>query len=267
MFHNTQRWINGLIKQHVAFAPLAKVTPLVNYSYWPSIEDYNKYASEFFNANDQLIKFCCQPTNENQHYEEKIFTTGLVNTRLNNWHDFFNYCSWQAFPKTKSLINYFQYTDLKTQSFKLTRTKRQNHLAHFDECGVIILFSDDELMNMVKQHQWKTLFWDNRARVQSHMQFIVFGHAIYEKLISPYIGLTGKGIFIKVSDSSFAKKERLSLPCLDELLYQKLKDLPRETQDKLQPIPLLGIPGWSDNASNKKFYDDKNYFRDLRASK
>ena len=38
-------------------------------------------------------------------YEVRIFETGEVQTRPDNWHDLFNALVWLAFPKTKAVLN------------------------------------------------------------------------------------------------------------------------------------------------------------------
>ena len=38
-------------------------------------------------------------------YEVRIFETGEVQTRPDNWHDLFNALVWLAFPRTKAVLN------------------------------------------------------------------------------------------------------------------------------------------------------------------
>ena len=83
------------------------------------------------------------------------------------------------------------------------------------------------------------------------MQVIIFGHAIYEKLLSPYIGLTAKGIILDITD-----KSRVDIALAEYLLSLK------ECRAKdLQPLPLLGIPGWHALTATSTFYANENYFR------
>jgi len=36
------------------------------------------------------------------HYAPRIYMTGEVQTRTNNWHDFFQFLTWLIFPRTKA---------------------------------------------------------------------------------------------------------------------------------------------------------------------
>lgn len=246
----TDTWQTDLPQQHPGFNAIREQLAVFDdYPNFPNIDQYNQYSKKIINANNQLIQFYQQDEICNEHYEQKVYEAGLVNTRENNWHDFFNYIVWQKFPKTKATINQLQYQDFQTQQFAKKRTPRQNFLTQFDESGVIILSDNDELISLLRHHQWRELFWDKRELLQEQMQFIVFGHAIYEKLLSPYIGLTAKGIILD------------SKQPIDDALAEYLQSLKNSRAKDLQPVPLLGIPGWHEDTNNSDFYNNTNYFR------
>lgn len=245
-------WQTRLPEKHIGFKAIAKQLSLFESNEnFPSIEQYNQQSSRIINAKNQTIKFFQQSDDCSEHYEQKIHEEGLVNTRDNNWHDFFNYIVWQAFPQAKSVINQLQYQDYQAQQFSTKRTAKQNFLTQFDESGVIVLCSSIKLISLLKNHQWHELFWEEREALQTQMQFIVFGHAIYEKLLSPYIGLTGKGIILDVADEA-----QVALA-----LAEHLRSLNDCRAKDLQPVPLLGIPGWHELTAASTFYANENYFR------
>lgn len=245
-------WQTHLHEKHPGFKAIEQPLSIFdNYQNFPSIEQYNQHSNKITNVNNQFIKFYQQAEHYSEHYEQKVYEMGLVNTRENNWHDFFNYIVWQAFPQTKSVINQLQYQDYQAQQFSKKRTLRQDFLTQFDESGMIILCKNHELISLLHSHQWHKLFWDKREVLQEQMQFMIFGHAIYEKLLSPYIGLTAKGIILDVTDESQ----------VDIALAGHLQSLKGCRAKDLQPLPLLGIPGWHGLTATSAFYANENYFR------
>ncbi|MBL8391935.1 MAG: DUF3025 domain-containing protein, partial [Candidatus Accumulibacter sp.] len=56
---------------------------------------------ELRNAAGRRIAFVAPPA-DGLDYETRIWLTGEVATRPDNWHDFFNALVWFAFPNTKA---------------------------------------------------------------------------------------------------------------------------------------------------------------------
>lgn len=209
------------------------------------------------NLNNQKIKFVDQALsfpNFEDGYEQRIFLKGEVQTRY-NWHDFFNALTWMRFPEIKKLVNSLQYRDFVNQH-ELGKTKQrtviQNQLAHFDECGVIVLSDSQKLLDLIKHHQWHELFWQNRDLVLDQMRFKIFGHALYEKALNPYIGFTGKAVLIHTDD----------FENFDQQAAEYIKANLDNIKNILAPLPILGVPGWWDENNNECFYlENKQYFR------
>lgn len=216
-----------------------------------------KTQPELINLNNQQIKFVEQALsfpNFEDGYEQRIFLKGEVQTRY-NWHDFFNALTWMRFPEIKKLVNSLQYRDFVSQH-KLGKTKQrtliQNQLAHFDECGVIVLSSSLHLLDMIKHHQWHELFWQNRNLVLDQMRFKIFGHALYEKALNPYIGFTGKAVLIHTDD----------FKNFDQQAAKYIQSNLSNIKNIVAPLPILGIPGWWIDNINEQFYlGNTNYFR------
>lgn len=194
-----------------------------------------------------------------QPYEIEIYENGNLPTRENNWHDYFNFCVWVNFPKTKAMINFIQYCEIKNKK-KKNRTPMENAMTLFDENGLIVLSTDPELLDLIRRHEWKKLFWEKRHEVLKHLSIVIIGHSMCEKFLNPYVGMTGHAMLCEVEELNLSKD------CLDlkisELLESGMYQSPRD----FQPIPVLGFPGWYKGNSEAGFYDDSEYFRGVRRS-
>lgn len=197
----------------------------------------------------------CMPQNELEvNYEVEIFEQGNIATRENNWHDFFNLCVWFNFPKTKAVINYLHYSEIKHKKIK-NRTSLENAMTLFDENGAVVLSTDKKLLDLIREHQWKTLFWQCRQEILTKMKIIMIGHSLYEKFLSPYIGMTAHTILYEVDDIVIPQAE------IDQKVAVDLESLQYPSPRSLQPLPILGVPGWYEANKNPSFYDDEGYFR------
>ncbi|SEM85732.1 DUF3025 domain-containing protein [Nitrosomonas marina] len=209
-----------------------------------------------------------QPVNtkdRKQHYESRIFLTGKVSTRQENWHDFFNALVWITFPSAKAALNRIHYQELihAQQTRVETRGPLRDAATLFDESGVVVLCSRPVLIELLKQHEWKKVFWQRRAAVLSSLRFIVFGHALYEKALKPYVGMTGKGLFIQVEDMFLRQSLSAQLRAVDSWLADFLLCRSFSSAD-LSPIPILGYPGWSRENMTEDYYENRQYFRPLK---
>ena len=100
----------------------------------------------------------------------------------------------------------------------------------------------------------------SKAKADFGHRFFVFGHALYEKALNPYIGMTGKGVFFKVEEGFLQKALTEQLQIIDQWLVDFLSRKLAATRD-LSPIPVLGYPGWTDENTVEDFYDNRQYFR------
>ena len=217
----------------------------------PSCETLNK-GFLFQNRNQKPLKFVCQDDNLpylSLGYEQRIFEHGLIATRKNNWHDFFNAMVWKTFPKTKSAINAIHSQEIEKQKDSL-RSNRRDILTLFDECGIIVI-AEENVTQLIKNHHWYDLFIKNKQHwLDGTIKVITFGHAMYEKYLTPYIGMTAKALLVSQKVDNIDKFLATKI-INDECLIQK-----RE----LLPLPVLGIPNWYE-AQNEAFYANKKYFR------
>ena len=132
-------------------------------------------------------------------YECRIRATGAVETRPGNWHDFFNVLVWLTFPRTKLAISARHVQAMRRAG--AVRGSERDALTHFDECGIVVLSSQPELLDLLRAFQWKALFVERRTEVVRAMRFFVFGHATYESLLNPFRGLTAKAILYGFDES------------------------------------------------------------------
>jgi hypothetical protein len=214
-------------------------------------------------------QFVCQSEmqDSNAYYEEKIFTDAVIPTRPDSWHDLFNGLIWLQFPKTKGLLNRWHLEDIQKYGLN-PRTHRRNQTTHFDECGVILVTDDQRLLSDLREHQFKSILFDRRQDWHTQIQAIVFGHANYEMLMRPYIGLTGKWLSVPACDDYIELPRQSQLAYVDEALYQQLSQSNGFCDNnKLFPLPLLGVPNWCQQNNQPEFYDNTDYFRPKPAKK
>lgn len=229
---------------------------------WPTISQLNhaatRWSPQLSNAKGQVIQFVPQDTKKNkafaEQYEPRIYLTGEVQTRHKNWHDFFNACCWSLYPKSKALLNALQYQDMLQYGVG-NRSQQQHVLTQFDECGIVIVCQQQSLIDLLLQHRWQDLFYDCRADVLEHMQCYIFGHAIFEKALNPYIGLTAKAIVLNHPKMTLTAIDHAITDYFDQQKWQALKK-------PLQAFPLLGYPCWFE-PQTLDFYQNKTYFRPL----
>jgi hypothetical protein len=200
-------------------------------------------------------------------YEPRLYLNGELQVREGSWHDLFNLLVWLAFPLAKAALNERHYLALREQKAagRANRGPAQDALTLFDEGGVIVASSDEELLARLRDWRWKDLFWHNRERLSARMRFRLFGHAVYEKALRPFIGITARGILLKVESEVLAAPLPEQLAALDARIAALLADAGRLSATReLAVVPVLGVPGWHAGNGREEFYDDTDYFRPKR---
>src|SRR5262249_26039402 len=72
---------------------------------FPGLDDLNALAGPALaSGGGAPIRFV-PPAPLEEAYEIRVFETGEVQTRPDNWHDLFNALVWIAFPRTKAALN------------------------------------------------------------------------------------------------------------------------------------------------------------------
>lgn len=241
-------------------APFAPILPfLQQFKHFPAWHDWDALGHIASNRHGLPIRFV-DPDTLSEYYEIAIDRYGHVSTRSDNWHDCFNALIWCAFPQSKAAI-----TALHMRHFKPDhpRGPARDAATLFDECGLILPYCDDELLQLLTDHQWQTLFQTRRADWGLKIGAISFGHANYENLLQPFMGLTGKCWPVKVSADYFKLPLAEQCAYLDQQLTHFLDSDQLQTPRQLPPLPYLGIPQWW-GQQDDLFYANTDYFRPRR---
>ncbi|HEX6735279.1 MAG TPA: DUF3025 domain-containing protein [Azonexus sp.] len=202
------------------------------------------------------------PAADGLAYECRIWTQGAVETRPDNWHDFFNALVWLTFPQAKRAITAAHVAAMAPAG--AARGTVRDALTHFDECGVVVLSTQPELLDLLRGHCWQELFVARRAAVRACMRFVVFGHATYESLLQPFRGLTAKAVLYTVEDSWLGLSDAALNAALDARLAADFAAGLHTRPRALQPVPLLGIPSVTPDSENPAYYADTGQFRPAR---
>lgn len=261
------------------FEPLSLLAPELKKwpTHWPSLDSYqhllNTHKKTVQTKNKKTIRFVEQgdkPSCFEEQYENRIYLTGEVQTRLKNWHDFFQVLVWRTFPQIKVELNARHYQAAVERKHNASasnnRSPIENAITLFDECGAIVLSSDAQLLELIKQHKWKELFWHRRSYLDQHFKCVVFGHALYEKAITPYIGMTAHCALITVPENMLVQPLPALLEYCDHHVAQSFTHQEQGIQSPkdLQPLPILGMPGWHPENNQERFYNNQHYFRPKR---
>ena len=197
-------------------------------------------------------------------YEARTFLRGELEVRERNWHDLLNVLVWLVFPRAKAALNARHYLEAKSQAAR-HRGPVGDALTLFDEGGIVVVSGDDNLLELLRAFRWKDLFWRQRENVRSGMRFVLFGHALYEKALAPFTGITARGIVLQGPAYLQEAQPAELLPALDALLESRIADPAAlsGTRD-LAPVPVLGVPGWCADNEREEYYDNTEYFRSGR---
>ena len=222
-------------------------------------------------------------------YEARVFLRGELEVRERNWHDLMNVLVWRIFPAAKAALNARHFAEQRRQG-PGNRGPAQDALTLFDEGGIVIVSGDDGLLDLLRAFRWKELFWRRRDEVRSCMRFFVFGHALYEKALVPFTGITARAILlrgrIRMNDTAPDVGEYdgtcppISLPVLtarecepdtrppgllpglDGRVASRIENPETFSRTRdLAPVPVLGVPGWCAENEREEYYDNPDYFR------
>jgi hypothetical protein len=185
-------------------------------------------------------------------YEQHIFDTGNVPTR-EGLHDFFNGLCWMRFPHTKRALNRMQATEISAAGVGQVRGPVRDAITLFDE-NAAVLQAPDALWEALLARDWPRLFVDLRP-LWAQARLVLFGHALLEKLVSPY-----KSITAHVYRAPVPVALGSDLADWDRWLAQRLSAAELGTKP-FTPLPVLGVPGWWPDNEDPGFYADASVFR------
>lgn len=271
-------WTPGFLNYSQMYEPLGSIAEkFLSFNQWPGLDDYQQVLEALpdpvltlASKKLKIVKQGGKPGGYEEHYAPRIFMTGEIQTRTENWHDFFQFLTWCIFPKAKAVINSIHVPRakdrIKSGANLGSRSPIENMLSLFDEGGAIIVSSDESLLQLIRDFQWKEFFWDRRDELSEKLQCIVFGHAMYEKGLKPYIGMTANCILVHVNHDFFNLRMNRRLERLDSQLAEIFNSGKKYTKPKdLSPFPILGMPGWDSGNKSESYYDNVAYFRPGRS--
>ena len=126
-------------------------------------------------------------------YEAHISATGKVPTR-ENLHDFFNALVWLSFPRIKRQLNALQAAQIASLGIGKSRGPARDAATIFDENAALLVVEHstegDELISALRQHEWESAFITQRHKFNQCAKVWGFGHALMEKLVTPYKAIT-----------------------------------------------------------------------------
>lgn len=172
-------------------------------------------------------------------YESFVHRFAHVPTR-DNLHDFFGGLVWLHHPVLKREINQRHAREIERRGDRARRGEVRDALTLFDENGALIEAPDD-LLELLRMRRWQDLFVHQRRRWVSQVRVTLVGHALLEKLVSPFKAITAHAVAVP--------PPRIPM------------DL---SKPALMPLPVLGIPGWWADSEAPAFYDDTGVFRPQR---
>lgn len=219
-------------------------------------------------------------------YESFISRTGRIPTR-NNLHDFFNALVWLTHPLAKARLNAVQATEIARRSAPSATTPAPSEidpvLLHdlsapvtsnvrgvvrdratvFDENAALLITSERVVEAALRQHDWQQALVAQGTAFGTTCEVRLFGHALVEKLVTPYKAITAHVWVLQVDGGFFtlddAERQRRVDGWLSQALGQGLLNVAPMS------LPVLGVPGWWPG-QDPAFYDDRGVFRPHRAA-
>jgi Protein of unknown function (DUF3025) len=236
-------------------------------STWPAPEQYDDLARQVPQATNagriELPRFVAQDRQALERhggYEQHVARLRAVPTRERSWHDFFNMTVWAHFPRLRWALNALHVSDaLGPIDPRNGRAPQQNVAAQFDESGIIVASSAPELLAELRALRFKRVFWERRSELLATTRFWVVGHGMLESLLTPHCGLSAKALLLELPRAPATYDADDLRDQLDARVADQL-DTWHAGAPLLDPLPLLGIPGYADNCA-PDFYDDERYFR------
>lgn len=256
------------------FEPLRACARHLRSSGWPTLDELQQLLAmrepplvSRGGARLRIVPQAARARKLEDNYEVRIFRDGEIQVRAQNWHDLFNVLVWLTFPHSKAALNERHYRALLEEKRAGTgnRGPVRDALTLFDEGGIIVVARDRGLLRLIETFAWKELFWCNRARVAADMRFYVFGHALYEKALNPFAGITGRVAGFVVGEDFFDASLPDQIGRLDLMLAGRLLDPQAFAATReLMPLPALGVPGWCPDNARESYYGDLRQFRSGR---
>lgn len=252
------------------FEPIAGLLARFGSRPLPCVDELNRLLDEVAPAassgSGKPIRFVV-PHEEDPAYEERIYATGEVPTRPDDWHDFFNAMAWCVWPRAKATCNALHLAQMgaRGEAGLSGRGPCRDALTQFDECGILVVSASPEIPVLLAGHRWEEAFWARRTELQATTRFLVFGHGSWDQLRQPFFGLCAKAIYRSVDADWLALSSHEQQAEADRWLAGYLREQLEELSPRrLSPLPLLGVPGVIAGNAEREYYRDARQFRPQR---
>jgi Protein of unknown function (DUF3025) len=234
---------------------------------WRAALNTQAAAQALSNHHDRALSFVPQEDlPEGTAYEAFISAAACVPTR-ENLHDFFNALVWLSFPRIKRQLNALQAAQIALAGIGKSRGPARDAATIFDENAALIVVRDAPqgraLVDALRSHQWRDAFLGQRAAFGPDAEVWLFGHALMEKLVTPYKAITAHTRVVMVDGAYFALDHAARRDWIDRQVAQELADLGLSAAC-FTPLPVLGIPHWWPG-QDQAFYGDASVFRPQRS--
>jgi Protein of unknown function (DUF3025) len=190
-------------------------------------------------------------------FDAFIASSARIPVRCGSYHDLLGALIWLHFPLMKRAIHDIQLTNPSGP-----RSARQNAATHLDESGVLVLSSDPAVFAGLSALEWSEVLWQRRAALLETTRFLCFGHGLLDGLRVPHPRLMSMALFARVSPRRLTLTAPELRVFVDRELSRSLPGFLLEPR-RLQPLPVLGVPGWSSEQC-AEFYQNEHYSRRAR---
>ena len=239
------------------------------HTHWVTLADCLAQSQQIKNYKNQLIRFAPQQLNTKQAYELGIAQTGVVTCRTaaagfsgaQERHDWYNALMWLQFPRTKALLNQLQagasLEQIANDHPSGSRGALRDALTVFDENALILCHNNPTLIALLRNKQWTTALHTLRSEWGCSIKPLVFGHALAQKLDQPFKSITAHAYVLTVPEQDLFKLDKAQI---DAALHRSLAQISWPEKPFL-PLPVMGIPKWSESNTDVSFYNDPKVFR------
>jgi hypothetical protein len=242
------------------FAPLVdRAEPFASLPEWPPIELWNRLLPADLrraNALGTPIRFEVQtarpasrrrrePLARDSLYEASVYTRGVVPSRPESWHDFFNMLVWAAFPRSRRALNARHYRCLERwvperfDRLPNARLREQDALSMLDEGSVLLVCTAastrtvNDVIARGDHPALHALIREGAARA------LIFGHALYEHLVSSDAVVRAAPVVLP-TEAPLTHTPTALRDLADELFAQALEDARNFTEPSAAPaVPLV----------------------------
>ena len=230
---------------------------------WPTPEQYDQLAAQVPRVPGALPHFVTENRTALRAvggYERHVERLSAVPTRPGHWHDFFNMAVWAHFPALRWALNALHVDpNAGPIDARNGRAPAQNSAASFDESGMIVLSTSRAVLEELRALRFRHAFWELRAEVLETTRFWVVGHGLLESLLAPRPGFIARSVQIQLPALPTENPSDELRFEVDALIAAHVRAW-RTARPVLDPVPVLAIPGFSDNDS-ADFYDDLRNIR------